>query len=117
MKIQFLPLTEKDVIDLIEPMKNAFDDDGKRFNRLESGGPPGYNDGSFLYDWAIKNKNSISYKTTTDEKSIGAFILWWNKNGESILGNVFIDPEFQSKGIGKKLGTSLRRTFLLNVGF
>jgi GNAT superfamily N-acetyltransferase len=111
MKIQFIPIKEKDVAALIEPMKNAFDDDAKRFNSSETGGPPGYDDGSFLSDWAIKNKDSISYKIIVDDKSIGAFILWWNKDGESILGNVFIDPVFQGKGLGKKTWNFIEKNF------
>ena len=102
MDIQFTPLDENDIVELIDPMTKAFDDDAQRFNGKEKGGPPGYDDGSFLYNWGAKNTDSLSYKISVEDKSIGAFIIWWNENGESFLGNIFVDPAFQNKGIGSK---------------
>ncbi len=97
MNIQFKPLEEKDINDLIEPMTKAFDNDAELYDSMEKGGPPGYNDGSFLYKWAIKDKSSKSYKIVVEDKSAGAFIVWWKKDGVSILGNIFLAPEYHNK--------------------
>ncbi|MCP3921748.1 MAG: GNAT family N-acetyltransferase [Desulfobacterales bacterium] len=112
MEVFFTLLEEKDIIELVDPMTKAFDDDAKRFNGKEKDGPPGYDDGSFLYKWGLDNNGSISYKIIVDSKSVGAFIIWWNEDGESTLGTIFVDPELQNKGVGRKAWCFIEDKFL-----
>lgn len=111
MKLNFRPLKSDDIENLILPMTRAFNDDSKQFNGQEKGGPPGYDDGSFLKKYAISDQNSTAYKILNIEEPIGAFIIWWDRNGESFLGNIFIDPKFQNQGIGQKVWTFIETTF------
>lgn len=100
--IQFIPLGENDIVGLTGPMTRAFENDAKIYDGIEKGGPPGYNDGSFLQKWAIDDPKSIAYKIVLDDISVGAFIIWWVEQGMSILGALFIDPCFHNMQIGRK---------------
>ena len=111
MNLEISKIRKDDIRLLVEPMKNAFDDDAKRFKEDGKGGPPGYDDGSFLDKWVINTPDTLSYKISVDNEVIGAFILWWNKNSESILGTIFISPEYQNKGIGKKVWKYIESNF------
>ena len=97
--LQFDDFYDKDVELLTPIMKRAFDEDAKRFLNEDTGGPDGYDNGDFLRKYAL-NKDSTAYKISKDGKPIGAIILWINKNHENFLGNMFIDPDLQDKGLG-----------------
>jgi GNAT superfamily N-acetyltransferase len=85
---------------LTQIMKKAFDDDTIRFaGKKEGGGPPGYDNGEFLKKWAPQGK---AYTIFADEKIVGAIIVFPNNQGVNILGNIFIDPNYQNHGIGAK---------------
>jgi hypothetical protein len=90
---------EKDIELFTEIMKRAFDEDSRRHLNAPAGGPPGYDNGDFLRKWAL-DKNSQSFKVYKDKKPIGLFIVWINGNNENFLGNMFIDPDIQDKGLG-----------------
>ena len=101
--LRFEYITEADVALLAPIMKAAFDEDTRLHLGAESGGPEGYDDGSFLRKFAL-DKGSVAYKISADGKVIGAVILWMNsERGEGFLGNIFIDPEFENKGVGTKV--------------
>jgi GNAT superfamily N-acetyltransferase len=97
--LQFDNFTIDDVALLTPIMKLAFDDDAKRHLNENCGGPDGYDNGGFLTKWAL-HKDSTAYKILKDGKPIGAVILWINNNNENFLGNMFIHPEYQDKGVG-----------------
>lgn len=98
-QLGFREFTEDDVKTLTGIMKRSFDEDTKRHLGMESGGPPGYDDGSFLRRYALDPRSDASV-ILLGEKPIGAFIVWPGTNGESFLGNLFIDPDLQDRGIG-----------------
>ncbi len=89
----------EDVVLFTSVMKRAFDEDAKIHLGIEAGGPPGYDNGDFLRDWAL-NKDSHSYKILKDGEPAGCLILWINDDNVNFLGNLFIDSKFQSKGYG-----------------
>ena len=95
----FREFTEDDVETLTEIMKRSFDEDARRHLGRESGGPPGYDDGSFLRRYALDPGSDASV-ILLDGKPIGAFIVWPGTGGESFLGSIFIDPDLQDRGIG-----------------
>jgi hypothetical protein len=98
----FDELKECDIEKLSSIMKRAFDEDARRHLNEETGGPPGYDNGDFLLKNGI-NSNSHSYKILKENETIGAIIVWINKNNENFLGNMFIDPNLQDKGLGTKV--------------
>lgn len=97
--LQFRDFTEADVMLFTHIMKRAFDEDARRHLGEESGGPPGYDNGDFLRKWAL-DKNSTAYAVFKSDVPIGVVIVWINDNHENFLGNIFVDPDFQDKGIG-----------------
>ena len=95
----FEKFCEQDVELLTPIMKRAFDEDAKRHLHEDHGGPDGYDTGEFLRKWAL-HPDSHAYKISKDTTPIGAIILWINRNNENVLGNMFIDPDSQDKGLG-----------------
>lgn len=97
----FEGVQETDIEILTPIMKRAFDEDTRIHLGRESGGPPGYDNGDFLRRYAL-DAASTAYKISKDGKAIGAIIFWIHADtNQNFLGNVFIDPEAENKGIGK----------------
>ena len=92
-------MTEHDVNALAPIMKRAFDEDTKRHLGKDSGGPPGYDNGDFIREWYFQDK-AKSYKVTKDGVLIGAICVFISENNANYLGNIFIDPLCQDKGLG-----------------
>ena len=98
--LQFDNIVEADIEQLAPIMKRAFDEDSK-IHLGVTGGPPGYDDGSFLRKFAF-HESATAYKIFMDGKIIGAIILWINEDKkEGFLGNIFIDTGFENMGIGQ----------------
>ncbi|HNX60486.1 MAG TPA: GNAT family N-acetyltransferase, partial [Spirochaetota bacterium] len=95
----FEPFLETDIEVLTPIMKRAFDEDTRLHLGKEEGGPEGYDNGDFLRKWA-QHKDSTAFKILLHDKPIGAVILWIRRNNENFLGNIFIDPDLENKGIG-----------------
>ncbi|GAA5784619.1 GNAT family N-acetyltransferase [Chitiniphilus shinanonensis] len=100
MKLEFHPMTEADIPALIPPMTRAFDDDSRRFRGELRGGPYGYDDGSFLRRYGLCDRASSPFTIRVDGSPLGAFIVYWQRHGESVLGNLFLDPSVQDRGLG-----------------
>ena len=101
--LSFRPLTAEDVPVLTPIMKRAFDDDSRRFFQNPVGGPPGYDDGSFLRKWGLQS-GSEAYRIDEAGRPVGAVILFVHPSGrEGTLGCVFIDPERIGHGLGTKV--------------
>jgi len=97
--LQFRNFEATDVALFTGIMKHAFDEDTRIHLGEESGGPPGYDNGDFLRQWAL-HKDSAAYAIFKDSIPIGVAIVWIGDNRENFLGNMFIDPDFQNQGIG-----------------
>ncbi len=106
----FREFTEDDVETLTEIMKRSFDEDAKRHLGRESGGPPGYDDGSFLGRYAL-DPRSDAFVILLGQKPIGAFIVWPGTDGVSFLGNLFIDPDCQDRGIGSTVWSMIESRY------
>lgn len=100
--IQFVAMEEQDVEALTPIMKRAFDEDARIHLGQEEGGPPGYHDGSFLRHWGF-HPGCTSFKIYKDGTLIGAIMLWIHGNHENYLGNIFLDPMMENKGIGTEV--------------
>ncbi len=99
MGLTFEVFTEGDISKLENIMKRAFDEDARIHLGLESGGPPGYDNGDFLRKWYL-HEDVTAYTVSKDGVPIGAMALWINENKEHYLGNIFLDPDYQGNGIG-----------------
>lgn len=108
--LEFEPFAEQDIAVLTPVMKRAFDYDTKIHIGENEGGPPGYDNGDFFREWYL-HKNSTAFKISKEGKQIGGLCLWINKNNVNFLGNVFVDPELQNKGLGKIIWDFVELTY------
>lgn len=99
-ELTFTELIESDIKILTNIMKAAFDEDSKLHFNKECGGPPGYDDGSFLRNWGL-NAPSEAYTIKKGNDIIGAVIVFIDATKlRGNLGNIFIDPKYMGKGYG-----------------
>ena len=109
-RLRFKPLEETDIDELTEIMKDSFNYDSKIHLGTE-GGPPGYDDGSFIRRWGLDN-GSDAYKVLLEDKTVGMVILWINKEtNENFLGAIFVDASEQDKGLGKEIWESVEEMY------
>ncbi|BCJ93702.1 hypothetical protein acsn021_12710 [Anaerocolumna cellulosilytica] len=109
--LNFVPMKKEDVAILTPVMQRAFDDDARLFFQTSTGGPPGYDDGSFLQKWGIES-DAISYCMHLGERVIGAIILFINhEHKRGFLGNIFIDSDLIGKGYGYTAWCFVEHTF------
>lgn len=94
-------IREEDADELTRVMTRAFDDDARRHLGEEKGGPPGYDDGSFIARWAF-HKDVRSYVARLGQAIVGATFVFPDPE-KAILGCIFVDPAWQRKGIGETL--------------
>jgi predicted acetyltransferase len=95
----FRQFEETDVQLLIPIMKRAFDKDAQIHLGTDDG-PDGYDNGDFLKKWYLTNKKGafVVYK---DNIPIGGLNVFVNiQKREGFLGNMFIDSDYENKGIG-----------------
>ena len=96
---EFVPFKESDIAILTSVMKRAFDADAQ-FHLGHDGGPPGYDDGSFLRQWALHPK-AAAFRLNSGSQPAGAVILWIDRQTwVNMLGCIFLDPVFQHSGMG-----------------
>jgi GNAT superfamily N-acetyltransferase len=100
MKLSFETITEQDIPEPSRVMTRAFDDDARRHMGTERGGPPGYDNGDFFRRWLFGCKETDGWKVMADGTAVGGIIVWILPHGDNILGTIFIDPDFQDRGIG-----------------
>lgn len=101
--LTFGPLTEADIEELKQIMTRAFNEDARIHLNEPTGGPEGYDDGTFLRKYAF-DERTTSYKIAMDGKTVGSVILWINQETKiHYLGNIFIDTNIQNKGIGLRI--------------
>lgn len=100
---------ESDVYTLAPIMKEAFDEDS--FIHLgTTGGPDGYDDGSFLRKWFL-HKNATAFCVYDDDELIGGVNLWIKNSNVNYLGCMFIAKKYENCGIGAKVWKMVEETF------
>jgi GNAT superfamily N-acetyltransferase len=98
--LNFKPFKENDVERFAPIFKRAFDKDSQ-IHLGYDGGPDGYEDGEFLRKWFLGN-NGGAYAVYKDNIPVGGINVFVNKEKEEgFLGNIFIDPDYEDKGIGR----------------
>ena len=101
--LTFEEFTEDDIPELTGVMTRAFDDDARRHLRKERGGPPGYDNGDFFREWLVGDEETVGYKVISEDKAIGAIIVWLLEGGHNVLGAMFVDPAYQDRGVGTRM--------------
>ena len=97
--MDFRKFEENDVGLFNQMFKKAFDKDSQ-IHLERNGGPPGYENGDFLKEWFLKN-NASAYAVYKNGKPIGGVNVFINnQTQENYLGNIFVDPDLQDKGLG-----------------
>lgn len=96
---QITPITEADLHDLTAAMTRAFDDDARTYLGLDRGGPEGYDNGDFFRKWLFSSDECEGYKIVVDGTTVGGILVWLAEDGNNTWGNVFIDPDWQNRGI------------------
>lgn len=93
---------------LAEIQKASFDDESRRFNNSEFGGPVGYDSAR----WQEEMIEQCEYfKILLNGEIIGGAIIVIETNQVHNLGRIFIDPNFQHQGIGMKVMQEVERKF------
>ena len=75
----------------------TFDHDSRQHGRGERGGPPGYDSAAWQRRMMRK---AAYYKILEDGQIIGGAIVFDNGGGHIYLGRIYIDPDYQNRGIG-----------------
>lgn len=98
MNITYKMLTREAIPELTLIMKEAFDADTRMHTQLLEDGPNGYDTGELL-EKLLDMDNCVSQIILCEDKLIGEYTIK-SDNGLYTLEMLFIDPEFESRGIG-----------------
>lgn len=104
------PFLPEDVPAMTAIMKRAFDEDSRRHLGGETGGPEGYDDGTFLRRFAL-NPRSDAYKVLRGGEPVGCVIIWPRPNGENMLGCMFVDTAAQDQGLGLRIWRRMEQKY------
>lgn len=109
-QISFRRFTAEDIPPMTAIMTSAFDEDALLFRGVR-GGPPGYNDGSFLRQFAVES-GADSYCILIDKILSGAVIIFCNPAAhENFLGCIFLDPSLRGQRLGKAVWDLVERMY------
>lgn len=108
MNITFSPAIPADAEALTTIQTRTFDDDSRKHGRGERGGPPGYD--SVAWNIDIMGRSAY-YKIVADGAIIGGLFVFTVGDGRCELGRIFIDPDYQNRGIGAQALQFIEQTF------
>jgi len=111
LHLSFLIMAESDIPEVTQVMKRAFDDDARKYLGKESGGPPGYDNGDFFRQWLLPYDESVGYKIIAGEEIIAGIIIWILPKAHNILGTIFVDPDYQDRGVGQAIWQYIEKTY------
>ena len=110
MKINFRPMDERDIDALTPIMTRAFDHDAMVNTGEATGGPPGYEDGSFLRTWGL-HPDATSFCIEINGQLAGAVILWIRADHENRLGCIFLEPDLCNLGLGTRIWQRIEQMY------
>ena len=86
---------------LTEIAKKTFLDDNKlKPNNASKEGPPGHDNVDKQKKWI---RSCFYYKALYNKKVVGGGLAWKKNEDVFCIDGMYIDPEYQGKGIGSKL--------------
>lgn len=95
--VRFERAAPQDAAALTAVQVRTFNDDTRRFAGQAAGGPPGYDS----VRWQVKMMNyGDYYKILHGENIIGGIIVYRMGAVHYEVGRIWIDPEYQNRGIG-----------------
>ncbi len=111
-------MTEKDLNEVATVFTEAYDeaDIGERWTHKTS---------YFLMEYWLLKQPDLCFVATVENKIVGGFVSgikpWWDGN-HLIDGEIFVDPAYQTCGIGLKLSkvmyqTALEKYKITNISF
>ena len=101
----------KDIEKLTETQIRTFIDDNKNKPQgCSQEGPPGYNSLKWNEHWV---QNTPYYKIIYNGQLVGGLILFELGKGHMEVGRIWVDPMFQSLGIGQ---SAMQEMFRLHTG-
>jgi hypothetical protein len=98
-KVVLIKAEKEDAEVLKNSQVKAFLDDNKNKPKgINMGLPPGADS----LEWNIQRieENEV-YKIVYDNAMVGGFIIFEHKKNNKTIGRVWIEPEYQNKGIGR----------------
>lgn len=99
---------KNDAPKLAEIQKASFDDESKHYNNNEICGPLGYDSVSWQEEMM---QNCEYYKVLYNGEIIGGVMIFIESNQVYNLGRIFVDPNYQNQGIGKKVMKEIEESF------
>jgi ribosomal protein S18 acetylase RimI-like enzyme len=108
--IEIKRATLQDAAQLTEIQTRTFQDDNKRKPlgcSLE--GPPGHDSVDWNAGWIIKTPY---FKILLDGQLVGGIIVFDMGRGHYELGRIYVDPDFQDRGIGQQAVEQMFDAFL-----
>jgi len=107
--IEIEQATFKDTARLTEIQTYTFDDDNKQKPPgCSMKGPPGYDSVDWNAGWIAKTPY---YKILFDGQIVGGIIVFELREKHYELGRIYVDPDFQNRGIGQQAVRQMFKTF------
>lgn len=102
--------TPADIPALTRTQQRAFDDDAARFgDSPDGGGPPGYDEAG--WQLMVIRRATAYFCIMEDGQMIGGAILFRQGPDHMELSRIWIDPDFQGRGLGQQIMTALEAKF------
>ncbi len=95
--IELKPATPVDAVELTDVQMRTFDQDSRLHGQGERGGPPGYDSVAWQIDMMQRGPY---FKLVDRQRIIGGAIVFDYGCGHFELGRIYLDPEFQNRGLG-----------------
>lgn len=111
MNLTYGMIQESDLEILAPIMKRSFDSDADLYPGIEAGGPDGYDNGDFFRKWLFPQANAHGYYVKLEDLVVGAYIVYIHEHSHNYLGNMFLDPDVHSKGIGTKVWQHIEASY------
>jgi ribosomal protein S18 acetylase RimI-like enzyme len=106
MDLDLTPVTSDDVPALTALMRDAFDDSTRRHTDRERGGPPGYDDGTMLTQYAVGN--AAARQVREGGEPVAVLVTFRQDERRAHLGCLAVAVGHQRRGIGRRLLADLR---------
>jgi ribosomal protein S18 acetylase RimI-like enzyme len=106
--IKFAKATCEDAQQLTEVQIKTFDDDARKFFDKPIGGPSGYDSVKWQLDMM---QSGIYYKILDKDMIIGGMVISRLKPGQYKLRRLYVDPDYQDKGVGTKAISFMENEF------
>jgi ribosomal protein S18 acetylase RimI-like enzyme len=108
MRIAFKRATVADADELVAVQIAAFHNDALLYPGVEIGGPPGYDSVEHM---RMRIQEAECYSMMDAGRIIGGIVAFDMGHGHVHVGQIFIDPAYQNRGIGTQAMRFLEQTY------